>query len=65
MKKFPRSLYGPNQDGLGDPQQATPLDRQTASTARLSDENGRRNSRSPVMAALQRAADQALGRGQR
>lgn len=49
MPNLPPSLYGPNHDGLLDPDRPTSRER--------------RNSRSPVMSALQRAADRALGRG--
>lgn len=65
MPNLPPGLYGPNHDGLGDPDRFTPADRRNAVQARLTSEYNRRTNRSPVMAALQAAADKALGRGRR
>ncbi len=65
MPNLPPSLYGPNHDGLLDPGHPTSRERRNAVQQRLSDEYARRTSRSPAMAALQRAADKALGRGRR
>ena len=63
MPKLPPSLFGADHHGLEDPDRFTPADRRNAVQQRLVDEFQRRNSRSPVMAALQRASDRALGRG--
>jgi len=65
MPNLPPSLYGPNHDGLLDPDRPTSRERRGAAQQRLVDEYQRRTSRSPVMAALQAAADRALGRGRR
>jgi len=55
--------YGPNYDGLGDPDRITTAERQTESTARLIEERNRRRSASPLVRALQAATDKAFGRG--
>lgn len=58
-----RAQYGPNYDGLGDPDRITVAERQTESTTRLIEERNRRRSASPLVRALQAATDKALGRG--
>ncbi len=63
MPNLPPGLYGPNHDGLLDPASPSSRERRNAVQARLVAEYQRRTSPSPVMAALQRAADRALGRG--
>jgi hypothetical protein len=64
MPKVPKSLYG-NRSGLLDPRRHSPAERRNASQARLDAEQARRDSRSPLLRALQAAADKALGRGTR
>lgn len=62
MTNTPRGRYGPNYDGLGDPERITAAERMTASEPRLIDERQRRASRSPMVRALQAATDKAFGR---
>jgi hypothetical protein len=62
---IPRGEFGPNYDGLGDPQRITPAERMTASEARLIEERDRRNHPSAVVRALQASTDKAFGRGGR
>lgn len=62
MKKVPRGMYGPNMDGLLDPERATVLERHTTSVERLQEERARRRSMSPFIRALQAATDRALRR---
>lgn len=59
--KLPPALFGANRDGLLDPDRLSPAQRRNASQARLNAEQSRRTNRSPVMRALQAAADRALG----
>lgn len=63
MPNLPPSIYGPNHDGLLDPDRPTSRERRSAVQQRLVDEFQRRNNRSPLLAGLQAAADRALGRG--
>lgn len=60
--KIPRGLYGPNGDGLNDPDRFTVIERAHQSLDRLKAERDRRRSPSPVIRALQAATDAALNR---
>jgi hypothetical protein len=59
--QFPRhGVYGGAQDGLLDPQQASPLDRMVKSTARMAEQRADGELMSPFIKALRSAADRAL-----
>ena len=62
MKRVPRGLLSPARDGLLDPERFSVAERATSSAERLTEEADRRNSASPFVARLQRAADVALNR---
>jgi hypothetical protein len=64
MTRPPRGLYGPNRDGLGDPDRFTLAERATRSDDRLQIERDRRRSWSPLIRALQAATDRALGKAE-
>ena len=59
-KKIPRGQYGPDRDGLLDPEMHTPGERYTTSETRLNEQKDRRTSPSPFIRKLQAAADKAL-----
>lgn len=61
MPNLPPTFYGPNHDGVLDPDKPSPANRRNASQTRLNAEQAGRTSRSPAMRALQAAADRALG----
>jgi hypothetical protein len=56
----PHGVYGPNQDGLLDPQKATLEDRQHKSTARLAEERADSELMSPFIAAMRASSAAAL-----
>lgn len=60
--KVPRGLFGPNRDGVLDPDRLTPAQRMKESRAWLDDARDRRASASPLVRRLQAATDKALGR---
>lgn len=65
MMKRPRmhGLFGPNMDGMTDPERASVEERATTAPARLAVERARRRSLSPTIRRLQAVTDKALGRG--
>jgi hypothetical protein len=63
--RIPAGLYGPERDGLGDPDRPTVAERMVRSPERLAEERQRRSSPTPIVRALQRATDRALGRAGR
>ncbi len=60
MTDRPRGLFGPNYDGLLDPERITAQERLRTGQARLIEERRRRSSLSPVVRALQAATDRAF-----
>lgn len=62
MKKIPKGLLGPNQDGLADPDRLTAEQRARQDPAWLDEARDRRASLSPMVRRLQAATDRALGR---
>jgi hypothetical protein len=62
VKKIPPSWYGPNRDGLLDPDRLTAAQRARQSPAWLGETRDRRASASPLVRRLQAATDRALGR---
>jgi len=60
--RIPRGLYGPNGDGLTDPDRFTVVERARKSVARLKVERDRRVSLSPLIRSLQAATDAAFNR---
>jgi hypothetical protein len=56
----PHGVYGGAQDGLGDPQRASVLDRYTKSAARLAEQRADGELMSPFIGTLRSAADKAL-----
>lgn len=63
--RMPRGFYGPNADGLGDPDRMTVADRATKSPERHDWETSRRRSASPLIRAFQRAYDRDMARFRR
>lgn len=60
--QVPRGLFGPNRDGLLDPDRLTAVQRQREDREWLDEARDRRASRSPLVRRLQAATDRALGR---
>lgn len=63
MTAVPRGSYGPNYDGLGDPERFTPQEIHTRPTADLVAAREAYRSPSVVVVRLRKAYDRALGRG--
>ena len=61
-KKIPAGLFGPNRDGLLDPDRLTAEQRARESRPWLDEARDRRASASPLVRGLQAATDRALGR---
>lgn len=61
-KKIPAGLFGPNRDGLLDPERLTAEQRARQDPAWLAEARDRRASPSPLVRRLQAATDRALGR---
>lgn len=59
---IPRGMYGPNMDGLGDPEKASIGERHKTAVPRLQEERARRRAFSPLIRGLQAATDRALRR---
>jgi hypothetical protein len=56
-----RGSYGPNMNGRLDPEAMTPSERRVKAPGRAAVQRARRRSLSPLIRALQAAADRALG----
>jgi hypothetical protein len=63
MTAVPRGLFGPNYDGLADPEAFTARERQARSTDDLTASREAYRSPSFVVVRLRKAFDRALGRG--
>ena len=62
MPKIPGAWYGPNMNGLGDPERASVQERHETAPARLAEERTRRAAFSPLVRGLQAVTDRALKR---